>query len=201
MRVLVATDVAARGLDIDDLPHVINYELPHTAEDYIHRIGRTGRAGKSGDATSLVSPEEKMRLADIEKLIKFKIDQVVLPGFEPGAPLPREDRASEPKRGRERERRPDAPREARPDSPREAHHDSHRDSHREARSDARRERPTAPVHMANPASHLPAPDGFDYRKPYEVKHAEGAAEARKLETPPRRPVRPISALLGGFGKK
>ena len=205
VRVLVATDVAARGLDIDDLPHVINYELPHTAEDYIHRIGRTGRAGKSGDATSLVSPEEKMRLADIEKLIKFKIDQVVLPGFEPGAPLPREDRASEPKRGRERERRPDSPREtpreARPDSPREAHRDSHRDSYREARSDARRERPTAPVHMANPASHLPAPDGFDYRKPYEVKHAEGAAEAKKLETPPRRPVRPISALLGGFGKK
>ncbi|CAG0998918.1 partial ATP-dependent RNA helicase DDX31/DBP7, partial [Rhodocyclaceae bacterium] len=72
-RVLVATDVAARGLDIDDLPHVINYELPHVAEDYVHRIGRTGRAGKSGNATSLVAPEEKMRLADIEKLTKFKI--------------------------------------------------------------------------------------------------------------------------------
>ena len=53
-RVLVATDVAARGLDIDDLPHVVNYDLPHVAEDYVHRIGRTGRAGKHGDATSLV---------------------------------------------------------------------------------------------------------------------------------------------------
>ena len=84
-RVLVATDVAARGLDIDDLPHVINYELPHVAEDYVHRIGRTGRAGKSGDATSLVSPEERPRLADIEKLIKLKIEQVTVPDFVDGA--------------------------------------------------------------------------------------------------------------------
>ena len=206
VRVLVATDVAARGLDIDDLPHVVNYELPHTAEDYIHRIGRTGRAGKSGDATSLVSPDEKMRLADIEKLIKFKINQVDLPGFEPGAPLPREDRGGEPKRGRDRERRPDSPRDSHREAPRETrpdpHRDSHnRDAHREARSDARRERPTAPVHMASPASHLPAADGFDYSKPYQAKHAEGTTETRKQETPPRRPIRPISALLGGFGKK
>ncbi|HNL22638.1 MAG TPA: DEAD/DEAH box helicase, partial [Rhodocyclaceae bacterium] len=91
IRVLVATDVAARGLDIDDLPHVINYELPHTAEDYVHRIGRTGRAGKSGDATSLVAPEEKPRLDDIEKLIKLKIEQVVVAGFEPGAPVRRDE--------------------------------------------------------------------------------------------------------------
>jgi len=96
-RVLVATDVAARGLDIDDLPHVINYELPHVAEDYVHRIGRTGRAGKQGDATSLVAPEEKPRLADIEKLIKFKIDQVPVPGFEPGSPArDREGREGDP---------------------------------------------------------------------------------------------------------
>ena len=80
-RVMVATDVAARGLDIDDLPHVINYELPHVAEDYVHRIGRTGRAGKLGDATSLVAPEEKPRLNDIERLIKIKIEQVALPDF------------------------------------------------------------------------------------------------------------------------
>jgi ATP-dependent RNA helicase RhlE len=81
IRVLVATDVAARGLDIDDLPHVINYELPHTAEDYVHRIGRTGRAGKHGDATSLFAPEEAQRLADIEKLIKRKIERVEISGF------------------------------------------------------------------------------------------------------------------------
>jgi ATP-dependent RNA helicase RhlE len=71
--VLIATDVAARGLDIDHLPMVINYEIPHAAEDYVHRIGRTGRAGASGTAISLVSPEEEKYLVDIEKLIKTEI--------------------------------------------------------------------------------------------------------------------------------
>ena len=71
--VLIATDVAARGLDIDSLPMVINYEIPHAAEDYVHRIGRTGRAGASGTAISLVSPEEEKYLVEIEKLIKQKI--------------------------------------------------------------------------------------------------------------------------------
>jgi superfamily II DNA/RNA helicase len=70
---LIATDVAARGLDIESLPMVINYEIPHAAEDYVHRIGRTGRAGASGTAISLVSPEEEKYLADIEKLIKKEI--------------------------------------------------------------------------------------------------------------------------------
>ena len=71
--VLIATDVAARGLDIDSLPMVINYEIPHAAEDYVHRIGRTGRAGASGTAISLVSPEEVKYLVEIEKLIKTEI--------------------------------------------------------------------------------------------------------------------------------
>jgi superfamily II DNA/RNA helicase len=71
--VLIATDVAARGLDIDSLPMVINYEIPHAAEDYVHRIGRTGRAGASGTAISLVSPEEEKYLVEIEKLIKKEI--------------------------------------------------------------------------------------------------------------------------------
>ncbi len=71
---LVATDVAARGLDIVELPAVINFDLPFNAEDYVHRIGRTGRAGASGDALSLCSPNERKQLADIEKLIKRPLD-------------------------------------------------------------------------------------------------------------------------------
>ncbi|MDR1890504.1 MAG: DEAD/DEAH box helicase [Zoogloeaceae bacterium] len=83
--VLVATDVAARGLDIEELPYVINYELPHVPEDYVHRIGRTGRAGRQGKAISLVAAAEKIYLAEIEKLIKKQIEQIILPGFEPEA--------------------------------------------------------------------------------------------------------------------
>ncbi len=83
VRVLVATDIAARGLDIDQLPHVVNYELPNVPEDYIHRIGRTARAGQDGHAVSLVCVDEKTLLADIERLLKRDIDKVVIPGYEP----------------------------------------------------------------------------------------------------------------------
>jgi ATP-dependent RNA helicase RhlE len=81
--VLVATDIAARGLDIDQLPHVVNYDLPQVAEDYIHRIGRTGRAGMNGEALSLVCPEEAWQLADIEKVLKREIPRVADTGYEP----------------------------------------------------------------------------------------------------------------------
>jgi len=83
LRVLVATDVAARGLDIANLPHVVNYELPQVAEDYVHRIGRTGRAGVDGIALSLVCPAEKPRLQAIEKLLKYVIPQQTLAEFPP----------------------------------------------------------------------------------------------------------------------
>jgi ATP-dependent RNA helicase RhlE len=83
VRVLVATDIAARGLDIDQLPHVVNYELPNVAEDYVHRIGRTGRAGNEGTAISLVSAEESSLLRDIERLIGRQIPKQVLTGYEP----------------------------------------------------------------------------------------------------------------------
>jgi ATP-dependent RNA helicase RhlE len=80
---LVATDIAARGLDIPLLPHVINFELPNIPEDYVHRIGRTGRAGASGEAISLVSPDETTFLRDIEKLVGIKLPVENIPGFEP----------------------------------------------------------------------------------------------------------------------
>ncbi len=82
VRVLVATDIAARGIDIDRLPHVVNYELPYVAEDYVHRIGRTARAGQDGTAISLVCIDEKNLLDDIETLLKRKLDRNVVPGYE-----------------------------------------------------------------------------------------------------------------------
>jgi len=85
IRILVATDVAARGIDIEALPFVVNYDLPHNAEDYVHRIGRTGRAGALGEAISLVSESETRYLKDIEKLIGSPLEAVIVPGFEPGA--------------------------------------------------------------------------------------------------------------------
>ena len=88
VRVLVATDIAARGLDIDMLPHVVNYELPNVPEDYVHRIGRTGRAGSSGEAISLVAGAERSLLREIERLLRTEIPQTIVAGFEPGqAPL------------------------------------------------------------------------------------------------------------------
>ena len=80
---LVATDIAARGIDIDQLPHVVNYELPNVPEDYVHRIGRTGRAGSQGEAVSLVCVDENIFLRDIERLIKREIPKEIVPGFAP----------------------------------------------------------------------------------------------------------------------
>ncbi|GAW97734.1 MULTISPECIES: DEAD/DEAH box helicase [Colwellia] len=82
VRVLVATDVAARGLDIEDLPYVVNFHLPFLPEDYVHRVGRTGRAGKSGTAISLVSPKDERFLGNIEELIGRKFERIVVPGYE-----------------------------------------------------------------------------------------------------------------------
>lgn len=86
VRVLVATDVASRGLDIDQLPHVVNFELPNVPEDYVHRIGRTGRAGKEGRAISLVCSDEYAFLKSIEQLLNQRIPQHVIAGYEPTSP-------------------------------------------------------------------------------------------------------------------
>ena len=104
LQVLVATDIAARGIDIDQLPHVVNYDLPNVPEDYVHRIGRTGRAGATGEAVSLVCVDEKQLLKDIEKLIKRTIDQEVIPGFEPdpnAKPEPIQQRRGQGNAGRQ----------------------------------------------------------------------------------------------------
>jgi ATP-dependent RNA helicase RhlE len=102
LQVLVATDIAARGIDIDQLPHVVNFDLPNVPEDYVHRIGRTGRAGANGEAVSLVCVDEKQLLRDIEKLIKREIPQEVIAGFEPdpnAKPEPIQRRGQQQQRG------------------------------------------------------------------------------------------------------
>jgi ATP-dependent RNA helicase RhlE len=88
--ILVATEVASRGLDIDGLPHVVNFEMPTVAQDYVHRIGRTGRAGMEGDAVSLVCIDENMLLGDIEALLRQRITREVIPGFEVDPSIKRE---------------------------------------------------------------------------------------------------------------
>ena len=108
MNVLVATDIAARGLDIVELPLVINYDLPMVAEDYIHRIGRTGRAGRSGRAVSLVSAEDSHLLRDIQRLLPTPLERVAVEGFkathaEPSTP--RTDRPTDRPRNWSRENR------------------------------------------------------------------------------------------------
>lgn len=114
-QVLVATDIAARGIDIDQLPHVVNYELPHVSEDYVHRIGRTGRAGCEGEAVSLVCFEELKQLVDIERLIQKNIERRVEAGFEPTKALPdvavkapKRKRPKKPKKPNELSTKPDS---------------------------------------------------------------------------------------------
>ncbi|MDR2613817.1 MAG: DEAD/DEAH box helicase, partial [Candidatus Accumulibacter sp.] len=153
-QVLVATDVAARGLDIDELPHVINFEIPHTPEDYVHRIGRTGRAGKTGAAISLVSADEVRYLVDIEKLIKMRIEQVIVPGFEP------ESDYEYPPSGKKRNRR--APTTAATSSP--------------TTTTARPQRGRSTGRGR--VSHI-APDGFDFDKPYETRPVAASIDSEE----------------------
>ncbi len=115
-RILVATDIAARGLDIDQLPHVVNFDLPNVPEDYVHRIGRTARAGASGEAVSLVSADEHKQLIDIERLIRQQIERKYIDGFEPVHELPASRPVSEDR----------APRPRRPKKPKPGHSDGQR---------------------------------------------------------------------------
>jgi len=197
LEVLVATDVAARGLDIDDLPLVVNYELPHVPEDYIHRIGRTGRAGATGEAISLVDPAEMKYLTEIEKLLKrtiplASIDDVDLApaGRERGERTERGERRrteGEPRRERA-ERAPRAPRadrdERAPRAPRTERAPTESRATREAEREA--------AYAKNPDQPESA------RKSAAAAHAHKAAEHAHAVAPHKRGFganRPVPALL------
>jgi ATP-dependent RNA helicase RhlE len=214
LQVLVATDIAARGIDIDALPHVVNFDLPNVSEDYVHRIGRTGRAGVTGEAVALVSGEDRPLLAAIERLIGKKIEQRVIVGFEPSKAYQTARHVPEQRRPQQRQgRRPttNAPsRQGRPGAgkgspesrwgkpaggrPSGARPVSANPSRRpEQRSDRRSDPRSAP------------------RRPDEVERIAQAQHYKKVEREeaPRRdePATaraksgPVAALFGIFGRK
>ncbi|PWF49016.1 DEAD/DEAH box helicase [Massilia glaciei] len=184
--VLVATDVAARGLDISDLPCVINYDLPYNAEDYVHRIGRTGRAGASGDAISVFSDKDERLLTDIEKLIKQTITRGEVPGFTPSSARPPRDAERTPER---RARRGDA------ETPSRAPERAERTERTE-----RFERPDR-VRSTGPSPRREKVDPW-FLKPYEPSAAPTAAAAPASGNPSIKPAKQkVAALLGGMPKQ
>ena len=196
VEVLVATDVAARGLDITDLPAVINYDLPYNAEDYVHRIGRTGRAGASGDALSVYSEKDERLLADIEKLIKQTITRGELTGFAPASAgrgdSDRSGRSERPARRTEGEVRP-AP-VARPAERSERFERPER-SERPDRAE-RNERYSRPG-----SGPYPRPGKIDpwFLKPYEPANA--SAPVHNETVAEAKPKQKVAALLGGLRKQ
>ena len=133
VRVLVATDIAARGLDIEQLPHVVNFDLPQVAEDYVHRVGRTGRAGKEGEAVSLVSGEEKALLEGVEKLLGRSIPRTVVPGFEAGSRASADEKGRTPNGNRQDQGNEKAKRMRYASAPTAATPDSHRKTNQPSR--------------------------------------------------------------------
>ncbi len=217
-KLMVATEVAARGLDIDQLPFVINFELPHTPEDYVHRIGRTGRAGSPGEAISLVSPDEYGFLADIEKLLKRKITRLETPALPSSGRTSKssESRAEKPSTSRGRgsrssdsstadteSKRPSAP----PISEEERREKYDASRIREAKSQGRRKRgDTDSTPISNHKTVRPhAGPAFDFNKPYESISAANSSEKASDVAVATRPgtvktARRIGALLGGVKK-
>ena len=181
--ILVATDVAARGLDITDLPCVINYDLPYNAEDYVHRIGRTGRAGASGDAISIYSDKDERLLADIEKLIKQTIKRGELQGFNPAPAYGASATGEERNRGERSERGDRHPR--RPED--------------SSRGPASRPTDRAPRGMGM----APRRDKVDpwFLKPYEPARSTLPPASAPAGNASAKPKQKLAVLLGGVPKQ
>ncbi|NQD93910.1 DEAD/DEAH box helicase [Pseudomonas sp. CrR25] len=199
VRILVATDIAARGLDIDQLPHVVNFELPNVEEDYVHRIGRTGRAGRSGEAISLVAPDEEKLLKGIERMTKQKIPDGDLLGFDASKVEAERPEVREPQKPRQ-------PRGARPEGERHGggRKDKGKDSGKAKSQPGRGQqpraaRPAAPAIPALPPDRAPDEfrddeiDNFGNRVDYVSPHQN------KQQNRGRRPGAPASAANAGNG--
>ncbi len=205
MKVLVATDIAARGLDIEELPHVVNFDLPHVPEDYVHRIGRTGRAGATGEALSLVSAEDRPLLSAIERLINKKIEVRSVDGFDRGDRAPhaekREQRAPQhdkregaPKQHEKREGTPKQ-HEKREGAPKQhaPKNEGRRGPKREPRSPRHEDR--APRYGASAPRTSGNSGGMDFDKPYEPSPSAVASTPAQGETGRKRPASPVPALF------
>ena len=229
VKVLVATDIAARGLDIEDLPHVVNFDLPHVPEDYVHRIGRTGRAGATGEALSLVCAEDRPLLGAIERLINKKIEIRQAEGFE-GRGAPSHDaheergerggrgRSQQPRQERQarapKERQPHAQQEKQARAPQERQAQSPQQKPprapqekrasgegRGGRGRGRQEREErGPRHATSPAPRTSGNSGgMDFSKPYEPSPSAVARDASQGERPPK--AKSSQALPALFRKK
>jgi ATP-dependent RNA helicase RhlE len=207
LQVLVATDIAARGIDIDALPHVVNYDLPNVPEDYVHRIGRTGRAGSTGEAVSLLGSDDRPLLGAIERLIARKIDQSVIEGFEPTA---RGNAASGSGDANARAPRPNTPRPntngLRYGEPRRGQ--QRQPQQRNGRPDQRQDRPQVRS-VALPSDRVREEQsrGNVQRddRPHEARAAnqERAPQAQRSEQRRSQPgaQRQVPALFGGIPRK
>ena len=209
VKVLVATDIAARGLDIEELPHVVNFDLPHVPEDYVHRIGRTGRAGSTGEAITLVAAEDRQLLSAIERLINKKIEVRHVDGFEAGRraePAPQGERTQHGERARQEPRAKQEPR-GRQEQRAKPQPQGHGESRPEPRGKARAgERPPrdrgnkreerGPRYATSPLPKTSGNSGgMDFNKPYEPSPSSSAAEPRDEAPGKKRTTPAVPALF------
>ena len=194
LQVLVATDIAARGLDIEELPHVVVYDLPHVAEDYVHRIGRTGRAGATGEAVVLLSGEDRPLLAAVERLIGRRIEQRVVAGFEPGAQSHAPAQRHEPQR-HERGRQGAGP---------SRHRSGNGGGNRQQQNNRqeRRHEPRSPGQGPQQRHGQHKPQRPQAQQPAQARQPSHGEQADDRQPPPERAGNQLfPGLLGGLGRR
>jgi ATP-dependent RNA helicase RhlE len=193
LQVLVATDIAARGLDIEELPHVVIYDLPHVAEDYVHRIGRTGRAGASGEAVVLVSGEDRPLLAAIERLIGRRIEQRVVAGFEPGSRSHAPAQPHEPQRHERGRQGAGQPRHRNGGGGNRQQQNNRQES---------RQQPRSPGQGPQQRHGQHKPQRPQNQQPSQSRHPSQGEQGEDRQPPPERAGNQLfPGLLGGLGRR